>query len=276
MAEHSPKLAIVDKHATIESGRLPEMHGSTIVEQIHIERYRYALSSIGGGAVLDIASGIGYGTNMLAQDARVKSVTGVDVSKEAIAKARSAFAAPNLRFELVDGNSLPFADESFDAIVSFETIEHTADPHAFLAELRRVLRTGGALVISTPNKRFHSHRKRAPWNPFHTVEYYPEEFRGVLRSVFPNITFWGGQEFLETGRRDVLRYNWVEFRYYNLDHHPLLSKIVTPLKQLKRSVAGSAKDAGAPPDPALLRFRTAVVPAVEGREAFTMVARCTK
>ena len=267
---------IVQRHAEIESGRLPEMLGVSIVERIHIERYRFAATVLRDGAVLDIASGIGYGTNMLSQEARVAHITGVDVSPEAIAKAKGSYSSAKLTFQLVDGKRLPFDDGSFDTVVSFETVEHTADRPAFLSELRRVLRDDGKLIISTPNKRYHSFGKPNPWNPFHTVEYYPEEFLALLKGTFRSVEFWGGQEFLDNNLKDLLRYNWTEFRYYNFDHHPVLAPLAEHLKQWKRAVAGPSRSSQAPPDPASVYRRAAVVPWVEGREPFTMVAVCAK
>ncbi len=261
----------IERHAEIGSGRLPEMNWKTIVEQIHIERYRFALTHI-RGSVLDIACGIGYGSHILGQEGRM--VVGVDVSAEAVAQANATFRTEHVSFEKTDGGALPFVNDRFDSIVSFETIEHVDDPKAFLVELRRVLRPGGTLVISTPNKRFHSFGKPSPWNPFHTVEYNPEDFYALLTSIIPVVTFSGGQEFLDCDIRNTLRYNFSEFRYYNFDAHPVVGKFADWLKRWKRKTIGQAKTFGLPPEPALLKHRTEVVPLVQGKEPYTMVLVC--
>ena len=75
---------------------------------------------------------------------------------------------------------MPFADESFDGVTSFETLEHLHERSQFLAELRRVLRPGGSLVLSTPNASYTKPVNGKPSNPFHIFEYTPLELRAEL------------------------------------------------------------------------------------------------
>lgn len=101
-----------------------------------------------GDVVLDL--GCGDGAFAAALDGPAGEVVGADVS--AVALERAALRAPRARLVLlVDGEPLPFEDASFDVAWAGETLEHVADLTGLLADVRRVLRPGGALVVTTPN-----------------------------------------------------------------------------------------------------------------------------
>ena len=108
----------------------------------HLHRYVFALEFCKGKRVLDAACGEGYGTAVLASQA--KSVTGVDISSEAINHASARYSdRPGVQFEVADCCDLPFEDNSFDLVVSFETIEHLEGQEKMLASFRRVLVDNG-------------------------------------------------------------------------------------------------------------------------------------
>jgi SAM-dependent methyltransferase len=97
--------------------------------------------------VLDFGCGWGGETLWLAE--RVRSVCGVDVDAKAIAQAQAAAAASpvrNCRFEWSADGHLPFADRSFDAVLSTDTFEHVMDLDLAFSEIARVLRAGGSLL----------------------------------------------------------------------------------------------------------------------------------
>jgi ubiquinone/menaquinone biosynthesis C-methylase UbiE len=76
-------------------------------------------------------------------------VVGVDRTASSVEFARRHFAAQqNLRFKHGDAHDLPFEDESFDAVVNIESAQHYKDVGRFLAEVHRVLRPGGHLLIA--------------------------------------------------------------------------------------------------------------------------------
>jgi 2-polyprenyl-3-methyl-5-hydroxy-6-metoxy-1,4-benzoquinol methylase len=96
--------------------------------------------------VLDVGCGEGQLTQAIAQAGY--EVLGIDVAEEPLRRARSRHAGLDLR--RVDSDAWPLADASFDAVWAGETIEHVFDTARWMSELRRVLRSGGSAIISTP------------------------------------------------------------------------------------------------------------------------------
>jgi SAM-dependent methyltransferase len=159
----------------------------------HWHRYVVARRFCKGKTVLDVACGESYGSNMLALVAA--RVTGVDISEHAIAHAAGQYGdRENLQFIQGDCQNLPLPDASVDVAVSLETIEHIEEQEAFVGELRRVLRPGGLLVMSSPNRRQYTDA-RDYHNEFHVREMYRDEFEQLLHTDFPHI-HWLGQKLL--------------------------------------------------------------------------------
>lgn len=154
----------------------------------HYHRYAFAKGLVGGLNVLDAACGEGYGAALLAPAA--SAVTGVDVSAAAIAHARQRYRSDKLEFRVADCLDLPFADDDFDCIVSFETLEHLQEQQGLLAEFRRVLRPNGFLLISTPDRAIYTDRQKND-NPYHQRELYRPEFEALLAGYFPACRLWG-------------------------------------------------------------------------------------
>jgi SAM-dependent methyltransferase len=153
------------------AGRIPR----TKEECEHYARYAWA-SGIVRGEALDVACGTGYGARILAGQARV---SGVDRDEEAVETARSRASG---RFLVADVPPIPFPGEMFDYVVSFETVEHIVDDHAFVREIARVLRPGGALLMSTPNKDV-SAPGGEPLNRWHVREYTLASLIALLRQA---------------------------------------------------------------------------------------------
>jgi GT2 family glycosyltransferase/SAM-dependent methyltransferase len=154
------------------------------IEIEHLHRYFLARELARGKEVLEIACGEGYGAALLAQVA--VSVIAFDVSAAAITHARRSYRRPNLTFAVGDARRIPAADASVDVVTSFETLEHLDAHEEFYAELRRVLRPGGVLIISTPERTVYSAAGTTP-NPYHVRELTQAEFLSGLRAVFPHI-----------------------------------------------------------------------------------------
>ena len=165
----------------------------------HIKRYEFAARFCKDKVVLDAACGVGYGSAFLASI--VQEVVGVDISPEAITYAKEHYRKENTRFEVMDVRSLNFPDRYFDVVCSFETLEHSDEPLKFLAQIKRVLKEDGMLIISTPNA------KRTvinPDNPYHKVEFSRKDFNNILRKHFSRVEIFGQR------RRQSLVHYWIQ------------------------------------------------------------------
>ena len=130
----------------------------------HEAGYRWALDTLGAGvrAVVEAGVGEGYGAAMLAR-AVTGPVLGLDLDLPTLRHLRAAHPGVDAaRANLV---ALPLRDRSVDVVVSAQTVEHLWDQVGFVAECARVLRPGGRLLLTTPNR-----RTFPPGNPFHSRE----------------------------------------------------------------------------------------------------------
>ena len=159
----------------------------------HLHRYLYARTLCRGLDVLDVASGEGYGSRLLAQVAR--SVVGIELDADTVAHAAAAYAAPNLRFQQGDARRLPLPDQAVDAVVSFETLEHFYEHDLFMAEVRRVLRPAGRLIISSPEADVYSPAGQ-PANPYHVRELTRAGFAALLGQSFGHVVMLGQRPML--------------------------------------------------------------------------------
>lgn len=158
------------------------------IELEHLHRYRVAAAAAAGLDVLDIASGEGYGSFLLASVAR--TVIGVDISADAVAHAQARYVAPNLTYRVGACSNIPVAGGSVDLIVSFETIEHHLEHEEMMREFVRVLRPNGTVLISSPDKAEYSDQ-RGIENEFHVKELYRDEFTRLLQKYFRHIELHG-------------------------------------------------------------------------------------
>jgi len=149
----------------------------------HYHRYAFAARWCVNTRTLDAACGEGYGSALLAQSAA--SVEAVDVSEQAIAHARQRYGSlQNVAFHLADCTMLPFADNEFERVVSFETLEHLAAHDQLLAEFRRVLKPDGCLILSSPDKASYSDQQNTS-NEYHVKELYRDELEALIARHFP-------------------------------------------------------------------------------------------
>jgi ubiquinone/menaquinone biosynthesis C-methylase UbiE len=151
----------------------------------HRARYRFAtqLFRSGGQSVLDVACGSGFGLEMLLS-AGAQPI-GIDYAADALRNIHA-----DARLVRADATRLPLRTASVDHVVSFETIEHVTDATALVHELKRVLKPGGCLVLSTPNRAFGPPERHSS-NHFHVREFTVTELRELLLECFPSVQLYG-------------------------------------------------------------------------------------
>jgi ubiquinone/menaquinone biosynthesis C-methylase UbiE len=152
----------------------------------HLHRYGIITNFIKNKVVLDLASGEGYGSNLIAEHAAF--VTGVDISTEAVKHATQKYKRENLCFLEGSATKVPLEDYSVDVIVSFETLEHHDKHDEMMIEFKRVLKADGVLFISTPEKE--NYKKIDPFNPYHIKELTFQEFDQLLGKHFSKISMY--------------------------------------------------------------------------------------
>ncbi len=154
-------------------------------EEEHRARYLWATERI-TGRILDVACGTGHGSKLVAERCEV-----VGVDRDAGAVAMAQIRVPDGSFRVATLPPIPFDDGHFDAAVSFETLEHIEDDREFVAELRRVVKRGGRLLISSPNRAATSPNLVPPPNPYHVREYLLPELVELMREGgFPEVEVW--------------------------------------------------------------------------------------
>lgn len=153
----------------------------------HVIRYQWACDFIRpNDRVLDAACGLGYGGHVVRALTRASSVTGIDGSEYAVDYANICYAGDRSRGAYICGY-LPqalhaYPDASFDTVISFETLEHVADPQGLLKEFERVLTPGGRVIVSVPND--WSDESGEDPNPYHLHVYDLDRLRAEIASDF--------------------------------------------------------------------------------------------
>lgn len=141
--------------------------------------YAAIAASCSGAVVLEAGCGEGYGADLLAGTAR--RVLGLDYDVPTVAHVRDRY--PRVAVARANLVALPVPDATIDVVVSLQVIEHLWEQERFLDECRRVLRPGGTLLVSTPNRITFSPGRDTPLNPFHTRELDPRELAGLVRDA---------------------------------------------------------------------------------------------
>ena len=168
----------------------------------HESRYQFALNLLkkqGCRKILDAATGVGFGANLLAQNT-ISKIIAIDRHKEAINYAKQEFGNAGISFLIDDCETFEQSKQyyPFDAVVSFETLEHLPKPELFVSNCFESLQAGGYLIISTPNKSVSSPDGILNWE-FHEKEYTAKELVDLLqRTGFNDITIYG-QQFTPIG-----------------------------------------------------------------------------
>ncbi|HOZ97246.1 MAG TPA: class I SAM-dependent methyltransferase [Niabella sp.] len=167
------------------------------------------------GNVLEIGTGSGYGVEMIASRAE-KFVTIDKFENDNIAKLLNTHA----NVEFIKMNIPPLsgiADNSFDFVITFQVIEHIKNDRLFAKEIHRVLKPGGKLIVTTPNKKMSLTR-----NPWHIREYLVPELKQLLSNDFASVESLGvyGNETVmdyyrenEKSVKKITRFDFLNLQY---------------------------------------------------------------
>lgn len=141
--------------------------------------------------VLDVGCGSGHGTWLFITNG-AERVAAFDID-EANIRRISQFGgfSQNNGALVMDAQRLAFKDHSFQLATCFEVIEHVPRPDMLLSELRRVLKTDGILLVTTPNRAVRLLPYQRPWNPEHLREYTLTGFRRSLERHFCSFAILG-------------------------------------------------------------------------------------
>jgi SAM-dependent methyltransferase len=163
--------------------------------------YREAAARV-SGRVLEIGTGSGYGTEIIAPAAT--SLITIDKHEP---RGAALHDLDNVEFRRAKVPPLDFPSGSFDFVISFQVIEHIKDDFAFLDEVKRVLKHGGKFIVTTPNAPMSLTR-----NPWHIREYTSGEFTSLMESRFERVEAMGVfgnervMEYYERNREGVRRF----------------------------------------------------------------------
>ena len=136
-----------------------------------------------GSVVIEAGSGEGYGAQIL-REAGARAVVALEY--DAAAAGHSGAAYPDVRTARANLAALPLADGGADVVVTLQVVEHLWDLRGFLRDCARVLRPGGTLVVTTPNRPVFSPglgRGERPTNPFHVEELDADQLEGLLEEA---------------------------------------------------------------------------------------------
>jgi SAM-dependent methyltransferase len=145
----------------------------------HRAAYQFAAARFAGNRVLDLGCGGGSGTALLARaGARALGVDRIAPDPDSRGSGAS--------FCRADIAALPLRARSFEAVVSFQVIEHLLDPAPYLRAIADLLVDRGVAVVSTPNRALSD-----GVNPFHVREYRSAELKQELERHFNQVELFG-------------------------------------------------------------------------------------
>jgi len=145
----------------------------------HVAAYQLCAPLLPQGRILDLGCGVGHSFHLLAP----RETVGVDIEP-------SALEGQDRETVVADMRALPFEDGSFDGLISVQSVEHVPDGEAVVREARRVVRPGGVAVFQTPNRLTFA-RADEIIDPYHYVEYDPEQLRALCLTAFDEVELLG-------------------------------------------------------------------------------------
>lgn len=199
-----------------------------VIFQRHLVAYNEAAKVVKGN-VLEIGCGEGYGIEWLAPKA--EKYTAIDKFPTDI--SLYAKGMQHVSFQQMSIPPIQFDSDSFDAIVTFQVIEHIEDDEGMVKEMQRVLKPGGILVLTTPNIKMSLTR-----NPWHVREYTVAQLRDLLKKYFSKVEMNGVygnkkvMKYYEENKKSVQKFT--RFDIFNLQYRLPRQLLQIPYDLLNR------------------------------------------
>lgn len=165
------------------------------------------------GKVLEVGTGTGYGLDLLAQE--VDEMITLDKDIDAMVNVSKHNNIFFIKMKVPPFKGIP--DNSMDFVISFHVIEHILNDSKFIEEAYRVLKPGGKVILSTPNK-----VQSITRNPWHVREYSPDELIDKVRERFNSLEAKGifqrnkASDYFESNRTAVskiMKYDFLNLQY---------------------------------------------------------------
>lgn len=159
-----------------------------ILYKEHVQRYQF-IKPLLKGSVLDVACGVGYGSQIIIDS--IDNYKGIDYSLDAIKDAKKFYKVANVNFVQGDILNINEEDESFDRVISFETLEHVSEPEKALREIVRVLKKDGLFMGSVPTQEYDEICEKVyGQNPYHITRFTFTKIKELLSSYFEHLEFY--------------------------------------------------------------------------------------
>ena len=220
------------------------------------------------GDILEIGTGMGYGVEIIAP----KATRYISIDKELPAQINQL---ENVEYYDMEVPPIGFENCSFDAVVSFQVIEHIEEDIACVREVARVLRPGGKFVVSTPNAPMSLTR-----NPWHVREYNADELRNLLECHFSKVEAYGVignekiMEYYRKNRQSVRKIT--RFDILNLQHRLPRKLLQIPYDLLNRLNRRSLHKKNTELTDSIVMSDYSIVPYEAGMECFDLFFVATK
>ena len=255
----------MSKIATAERVSLEK--SDNYVFQRSVLAYHHAAGLVEGD-VLEIGTGTGYGVEVVAP----KATRYISVDKQL---PPSIMQLENVEYYDMEVPPIGFENGSFDAVVSFQVIEHIEEDIDFVREVARVLRPGGKFVVSTPNAPMSLTR-----NPWHVREYNADELRNLLECHFSKVEAYGVvgnekvMEYYRKNRQSVRKIT--RFDLLDLQHRLPRKLLQIPYDVLNRINRKSLHKKNTSLTESIVMEDYSIVPYKAGLECFDLYFVATK